>query len=129
VHDCGRVINPMVVEGQIHGGLAQGIGGAFYERIAYDEDGQIQNASFMDFLIPYATEVPQAELHHTETPSPNNDLGVKGVGEAGVIPVSATIANAVSDALGKPIDRMPLSPLDLFELTKALGHQSSSPIR
>jgi carbon-monoxide dehydrogenase large subunit len=129
VHDCGRMINPMVVEGQIHGGLAQGIGGAFYERIAYDEDGQIQNASFMDFLIPYATEVPQAELHHTETPSPNNDLGVKGVGEAGVIPVSATIANAVSDALGKPIDRMPLSPLDLFELTKALGHQSSSPIR
>ena len=128
VHDCGRVINPMVVEGQIHGGLAQGIGGAFYERIAYDEDGQIQNASFMDFLIPYATEVPKAELHHTETPSPNNDLGVKGVGEAGVIPVSATIANAVSDALGKPIDRMPLSPLDLFELTKALGHQSSSPI-
>ena len=129
VHDCGRVINPMVVEGQIHGGLAQGIGGAFYERIAYDEDGQIQNASFMDFLIPYATEVPKAELHHTETPSPNNDLGVKGVGEAGVIPVSATIANAVSDALGKPIDRMPLSPLDLFELTKALGHQSPNPAR
>ena len=129
VHDCGRVINPMVVEGQIHGGLAQGIGGAFYERIAYDEDGQIQNASFMDFLIPYATEVPKAQLHHTETPSPNNPLGVKGVGEAGVIPVSATIANAVSDALGKPIDRMPLSPLDLFELTKALGHQSPNPAR
>jgi aerobic carbon-monoxide dehydrogenase large subunit len=129
VHDCGRVINPMVVEGQIHGGLAQGIGGAFYERIAYDEDGQIQNASFMDFLIPYATEVPKAQLHHTETPSPNNPLGVKGVGEAGVIPVSATIANAVSDALGKPIDRMPLSPLDLFELTKALGHQSPNSAR
>jgi aerobic carbon-monoxide dehydrogenase large subunit len=116
VHDCGRVINPLVVEGQVQGGFAQGLGGAFYERLVYDAAGQLLNASFMDFLIPYATEVPAPEIHHTETPSPVNPLGVKGVGEAGVIPVSATIANAVSDALGKPIDRMPLSPLDLFEL-------------
>jgi len=116
MHDCGRMINPMIVEGQIHGGVAQGIGGAFYERLAYDEDGQLLNASFMDFLIPYATEVPNAEIHHTETPSPSNPLGIKGVGEAGTIPASAVIANAVSDALGVDIDRMPLSPLELFEL-------------
>ena len=116
VHDCGRIINPTIVEGQIYGGVAQGIGGALYERIAYDEDGQLQNASFMDFLMPYATEVPEPQLHHTETPSPNNELGVKGVGEAGTIPVAATIANAISDALGTPIDRMPISPSQLHEL-------------
>jgi carbon-monoxide dehydrogenase large subunit len=116
VHDCGRVINPMVVEGQMYGGFAQGIGGSFYERIAYDDSGQIVNASFMDFLIPYATEVPAPRLLHTETPSPNNELGVKGVGEAGTIAVPATIANAVADALGRPVDRMPLSPLALFEM-------------
>jgi len=116
VHDCGRMINPMVVAGQMHGGFAQGIGGAFYERIAYDESGQIVNASFMDFLIPYATEVPTPVLLHTETPSPNNALGVKGVGEAGTIAVPAAIANAVADAVGKPVDRMPLSPLALFEM-------------
>jgi aerobic carbon-monoxide dehydrogenase large subunit len=116
VHDCGRVINPLVVTGQVYGGYAQGLGGAFYERIAYDGSGQIQNASFMDFLMPYATEVPEPELLHTETPSPNNELGVKGVGEAGTIAVPAAIANAVADALGRPVDRMPLSPLDLFEM-------------
>ena len=80
VHDCGTIINPTIVEGQIYGGVAQGIGGALYERIAYDEDGQLQNASFMDFLMPYATEVPEPELHHTETPSPNNELGRQGGG-------------------------------------------------
>jgi CO/xanthine dehydrogenase Mo-binding subunit len=116
VHDCGRVINPMVVHGQVLGGFAQGIGGSFYERLAYDDAGQLQNASFMDFLIPYATEVPRPEVHHTETPSPNNPLGVKGVGEAGTIAVPAAIANAVSDALGVPVDRMPLSPQAIFEL-------------
>jgi aerobic carbon-monoxide dehydrogenase large subunit len=116
MHDCGAVINPMIVEGQILGGVAQGIGGAFYERLAYDDQGQIQNASFMDFLIPYATEVPTVELHHTETKSPLNPLGIKGVGEAGTIPGAAVIANAVSDALGHPIDSMPISPLDIYEI-------------
>jgi carbon-monoxide dehydrogenase large subunit len=115
-HDCGRVINPVIVEGQLYGGAAQGIGGALYERMAYDEDGQLLNASFMDFLMPYATEVPEPELHHTETPSPNNELGVKGVGEAGTVPVAAAIANAISDALGTPIDRMPISPSELHAL-------------
>jgi carbon-monoxide dehydrogenase large subunit len=115
-HDCGRIINPMIVDGQLYGGVAQGIGGALYERMAYDEQGQLLNASFMDFLMPYATEVPEPKLFHTETPSPNNALGVKGVGEAGTIPVAAAIANAISDAIGRPIDRMPISPSQLFEL-------------
>jgi CO/xanthine dehydrogenase Mo-binding subunit len=123
VHDCGRLINPMIVAGQVHGGVAQGIGGALYEKMVYDEDGQLQNASFMDFLIPYVTEIPQKELRalelgHQETPSPLNPIGVKGAGEAGVIPVSALIASAVEDAVGFPIDSMPLSPNDLYYLKK-----------
>ncbi|WP_043634077.1 aerobic carbon-monoxide dehydrogenase large subunit [Nonomuraea candida] len=116
VHDCGRLINPMIVEGQIHGGVAQGIGGALYERIVYDQHGQLVNASFMDFLMPYATEIPHIETGHLETPSPLNPLGIKGAGEAGVIPVSAVIASAIEDAEGIEIDRMPLSPSDLFDL-------------
>lgn len=115
-HDCGKVINPMIVDGQVQGGVAQGIGGAFFEKFEYDDEAQLTNASFMDFLIPYATEIPTLELHHTETPSPLNPLGIKGVGEAGTIPGAAVIANAVSDALGLPVDSMPLSPLKLFEL-------------
>jgi aerobic carbon-monoxide dehydrogenase large subunit len=118
VHDCGRVINPLVLEGQIEGGVAQGIGGAFYERLAYDEEGQLRNASFMEYLVPYATEVPEIEIDHIETPSPLNPLGVKGAGEAGVIPVGAVIGSAIEDALGVPITEMPLSPLRLFELTR-----------
>ena len=114
VHDCGTMINPLIVQGQVTGGVAQGIGGALYEHLAYDEHGQLQNASFMDFLIPYATELPRPVLHHLETPSPNNLLGIKGVGEAGIIPVSAAINNALADALGGPMDRSPVSPLDLF---------------
>ena len=117
VHDCGRVINPLVLEGQVEGGVAQGIGGAFYERLAYDEDGQLRNASFMEFLIPYATEVPDVVIGHQETPSPLNPLGIKGAGEAGVIPVGAVIAAAIEEALGVPITEMPLSPQRLFELT------------
>jgi aerobic carbon-monoxide dehydrogenase large subunit len=120
VHDCGRLINPLVVEGQIEGGVAQGIGGAFYERLAYDSDGQLRNASFMEYLIPYSTEVPEIEIGHIETPSPLNPLGVKGAGEAGVIPVGAVIGSAIEDALGVPVTEMPLSPLKLFELSGSL---------
>jgi aerobic carbon-monoxide dehydrogenase large subunit len=119
IHDCGRVINPLVVEGQIEGGVAQGIGGAFYERLAYDDEGQLRNASFMEFLMPYATEIPTIEIDHIETPSPLNPLGVKGAGEAGVIPVGAVLASAIEEALGVPITEMPLSPLKLFELVKS----------
>jgi carbon-monoxide dehydrogenase large subunit len=116
VHDCGRVINPMIVEGQVHGGVAQGIGGALYERIVYDESGQLLNASFMDFLMPYASEVPTVETDHLTSASPLNPLGVKGVGEAGIIPGHAVIASAIEDAEGFRIDRMPISPSELFEL-------------
>ncbi|HEV2477413.1 MAG TPA: aerobic carbon-monoxide dehydrogenase large subunit [Candidatus Dormibacteraeota bacterium] len=118
VHDCGRVINPMVLQGQIEGGVAQGIGGAFYERLAYDADGQLRNASFMEFLMPYATEIPPIEIDHFETPSPLNPLGVKGAGEAGVIPVGAVLAAAIEEAMGVPITEMPQSPLKLFELSQ-----------
>ncbi|MEV0995034.1 aerobic carbon-monoxide dehydrogenase large subunit [Nonomuraea sp. NPDC050202] len=119
VHDCGRLINPMIVEGQIHGGVAQGIGGALYERMVYDQHGQLVNASFMDFLMPYATEIPHVETGHLETPSPLNPLGIKGAGEAGVIPVSAVIASALEDAEGIEINRMPISPSELFDLRAA----------
>ncbi|GLW07663.1 dehydrogenase [Microtetraspora sp. NBRC 13810] len=119
VHDCGKLINPMIVEGQIHGGVAQGVGGALYERMVYDGHGQLLNASFMDFLMPYATEIPLIETAHLETPSPLNPLGIKGAGEAGVIPVSAVIASAIEDAEGIVIDRMPISPSELFDLRRA----------
>ncbi|HEX6548583.1 MAG TPA: aerobic carbon-monoxide dehydrogenase large subunit [Candidatus Dormibacteraeota bacterium] len=118
VHDCGRIINPLVVEGQIEGGVAQGIGGAFFERLDYSPEGQLRNASFMEFLMPYSTEIPPLEIDHLETPSPLNPLGVKGVGEAGVIPVGALIASAVEEALGVSVGEVPLSPLRLYELSR-----------
>ena len=121
----------MIVEGQIHGGVAQGVGGALYERMAYDEDGQLLNASFMDFLMPYATEVPATiEIDHLETPSPLNPLGLKGAGEAGVIPSAAVFASAIEDAEGIPIRAMPISPSELFDLAsrrRAHQHVSSTP--
>jgi CO/xanthine dehydrogenase Mo-binding subunit len=118
VHDCGPMINPMIVEGQVHGGVAQGVGGALYERMVYDESGQLLNASFMDFLMPYASEVPHIETDHLETPSPLNPLGIKGAGEAGCIPVTAVIASAIEDAEGFPIRSMPISPVELWELRR-----------
>ncbi|MEU0516537.1 aerobic carbon-monoxide dehydrogenase large subunit [Streptosporangium sp. NPDC006007] len=127
VHDCGNLINPMIVEGQIHGGVAQGVGGALYERMVYDEHGQLLNASFMDFLMPYATEIPFVETAHLQTPSPLNPLGVKGAGEAGVIPVSAVIASAVEDAEGIRIDRMPISPSELFDLRRGASRTRPGP--
>jgi carbon-monoxide dehydrogenase large subunit len=124
VHDCGVLINPMIVEGQIHGGVVQGIGGAFYEKLHYDETGQLINASFMDFLLPTAMEIPDLEVGHLETPSPLNPLGVKGAGEAGSIPVPALVAEAIEDALepfGVRIAEMPLSPTRLWELIQESG--------
>jgi aerobic carbon-monoxide dehydrogenase large subunit len=124
VHDCGPMINPTIVEGQIHGGVAQGVAGALYERMAYDAEGQLANASFMDFLMPYATEVPRVETGHLETPSPLSPLGLKGAGEAGVIPGSAVIAAAVADAEGLEITRMPLSPDELHRLRCDAGEET-----
>jgi CO/xanthine dehydrogenase Mo-binding subunit len=103
----------MIVEGQIHGGVAQGLGGAFWERLVYDPQGQPLATTFMDYLLPTAADVPPLEVMHEETPSPLNPLGVKGAGEAGVIPVAAVIAQAVEDALrpfGVHIAEMPLDP-------------------
>jgi carbon-monoxide dehydrogenase large subunit len=122
VHDCGTIINPMLVDGQIHGGAAHGIGNAFYEQLIYDEQGQLLNASFMDYLLPTATDVPPIETAHRETPSPYNPVGLKGVGEAGCIPTGAVFAQAVEDALagsGVEITEIPLSPNRLFELIEA----------
>jgi carbon-monoxide dehydrogenase large subunit len=122
VHDCGTVINPLILAGQIHGGVAQGIGNAFYEQLVFDEDGQLLNASLADYLLPTALEVPRMEIGHTVTPSPLNPLGIKGAGEAGAIPVGPLFAQAIEDALGLParnveLNEIPLSPNRLFELT------------
>ena len=119
VHDCGTVINPMVVEAQVQGGVAHGIGNAWYEQLIFDDNGQLMNASFMDYLLPTALDVPTVELAHIETPSPLNPLGVKGVGEAGAIPTGAAFAQAVEDALsgsGVEITEIPLSPNRLHAL-------------
>ncbi|HLG61887.1 MAG TPA: aerobic carbon-monoxide dehydrogenase large subunit [Ktedonosporobacter sp.] len=124
VHDCGRLINPMVVEGQIRGGVAQGIGGSFFERLVYDEEGQPLSATFMDYLIPTAAEIPAIAIDHIETPSPLNPLGVKGAGEAGVIPVPALFASAIDDALAPfhlRVCEMPLHPCLLYELLQKSG--------
>jgi aerobic carbon-monoxide dehydrogenase large subunit len=123
IHDCGTVINPMILEGQVHGGVAQGIGNAFYEKLCFDDQGQLLNASLADYLLPTALEVPRMELDHTVTPSPLNPLGIKGAGEAGAIPVGALIAQAIEDALelkSKNVEllEVPLSPSRLFELAR-----------
>ncbi len=98
-HDCGTMINPLIVEGQIIGAIAQGIGGAFYEKIIHADDGQLQTTTFMDYLIPTTMEIPRIELHHMCNASSLNPLGVKGVGEGGVMPVAPAFASAVEDAL------------------------------
>ena len=121
-HDCGTMVNPTIVEGQIRGGVAQGIGGALYEKLACDGDGQPLTASYMDFLLPTAVEIPSIEIVHLETPSPLNPLGIKGVGEAGAIPGPALLAEAIDDALaplGIRVQEMPLSPSRLRELIRA----------
>ncbi|ARQ02618.1 aerobic carbon-monoxide dehydrogenase large subunit [Pseudorhodoplanes sinuspersici] len=126
IHDCGNMINPMIVEGQVLGGIAQGIGGALYERLDYQPDGNLANANFMDFLVPYATEIPNVSILHLETPSPLNPLGVKGVGEAGCIAVGAVIASAVEDALRVfgplKFHHVPLTPTMISDALDAVGH-------
>lgn len=119
VHDCGKVINPLILGGQIQGGVAQGIGNAFYEQLVFDADGQLLNATLMDYLLPTADTVPGIITDHVETPSPLNPLGVKGAGEAGAIPVGPLFAQALEDALvdfNVEILEIPLSPGRLFEL-------------
>jgi len=121
VHDCGKLINPVIVAGQVQGGVAHGIGNAFYEQLIFDEGGQLQNASFMDYLLPTAMDVPRVEMAHRETSAPLNPLGLKGVGEAGCIPTGACFAQAVEDALphlALEIREIPLSPSRLWELLR-----------
>src|SRR5262245_40661301 len=120
VHDCGTVINPLILAGQIHGGVAQGIGNAVYEQLVLDGDGQLLNASLADYLLPTSLEIPHLDLAHTVTPSPLNPLGIKGAGEAGAIPVGALFAQALEDALELPrrgieLLEIPLSPNRLWE--------------
>jgi aerobic carbon-monoxide dehydrogenase large subunit len=122
VHDCGTVLNPLILEGQVQGGVAQGIGNAFYEQLIYDENGQLLTGTFMDYLVPTAMEVPNVISGHTVTPSPLNPMGTKGAGEAGAIPVGPLFAQAVEDALsgsGLEILEIPLSPSRLWELLEA----------
>ena len=119
VHDCGKVINPLIVEGQIQGGVAQGIGNSFYEQLHFDDNGALLNASLMDYLLPTASDVPNIVSDHIETPSPLNPLGVKGAGEAGAIPVGALFAQAMDNAfrdIELEVREIPLSPNRLFQL-------------
>ena len=112
-HDCGKVINPTIVEGQVHGGVAQGVGGALFEEMAYDDEGQLLTGTLMDYLVPSATDLPRIDTVHLEYPSPRNPLGMKGLGEGGAISPPAAIANAIDDALaplGVRITQTPASP-------------------
>jgi carbon-monoxide dehydrogenase large subunit len=114
VEDCGRVINPLIVEGQVHGGVAQGIGGALLEEIVYDDDGQILTTTFMDYLLPGATDVPRIGVAHLETVSPFTIEGIKGMGEGGAIAPGPALAAALADALAPIghafVNELPLTP-------------------
>jgi carbon-monoxide dehydrogenase large subunit len=121
MHDCGHVINPMVVEGQVVGGVAHGVGNALFERLVYDDDAQPLGVNFGEYLLPLATDVPPIDVHHSETPSPLNPLGLKGAGEAGTIPAIAAIVAAVENAL-RPfrvtINEAPISPERIVALMR-----------
>jgi carbon-monoxide dehydrogenase large subunit len=116
------MINPMVVEGQVHGGIAHGVGNALHEKVAYDAAGQLMTATLMDYALPRASDLPALDVHHVVTPSPLNPLGVKGAGEGGTLPAPAAIANAVVDALrstGVDVTEMPLTPERLWRLIRS----------
>ncbi len=116
------MINPMVVEGQVHGGIAHGIGNALLEEVVYDAAGQLVTGTLMDYALPRASDVPPFEVHHVVTPSPLNPLGVKGAGEGGTLPAPAAIANAVADALrslGIEVIEMPLTRERLWRRVRA----------
>ena len=127
-HDCGRVINPTIVEGQVHGGVAQGVGGALFEEMVYDETGQLLTGSLMDYAVPKADDLPPIETVHLEFPSPRNPLGVKGLGEGGAISPPAAIANAVEDALaplGVLVTETPLTAARIVALLERAGRSRS----
>jgi carbon-monoxide dehydrogenase large subunit len=119
IQDSGRRVNPLIVEGQVHGGIAHGIGNALFEWMGYDETGQPVTTTFADYLLTTATEVPRFETLYKESPSPHNPLGVKGVGEVGVIPAAAAIISAIEDALSPfnvHIAQMPIRPHEIIAL-------------
>jgi carbon-monoxide dehydrogenase large subunit len=122
VDDCGNILNPLIVDGQVHGGVAQGIGQALWEQAVYDDSGQLVTGEFMDYTMPRAHMMPWIESGHTITPTPVNPLGVKGVGEAGTIGASPAVVNSVVDALAplgvRHLD-MPLTPEKLWKLVAA----------
>ena len=121
VHDCGVEVNPRIVEGQVVGGTAQGIGGTLLEELVYDEDGQLLTTSFMDYLIPTATDIPKFEVFHMQTAAPQIPGGYKGMGEGGCVYTYAAVANAVADAiehLGVEITSTPLSPSNVLKLLR-----------
>jgi aerobic carbon-monoxide dehydrogenase large subunit len=123
-HDCGRVINPTIVEGQVHGGVAQGVGGALFEEMVYDASGQLLTGSLMDYAIPKADDLPQIETVHLEFPSERNPLGIKGLGEGGAISPPAAIANAVEDALapfGVRVTETPVTAARVATLLRKSG--------
>jgi len=124
VEDCGPVINPLIVEGQIHGAVAQGIGEALDERLVYDEDGQLLTGTLMDYALPTASDLPDFAMGHLETPSPLTPGGYKGMGEGGTIGAPAAIANAVADAvrpLGIAVTALPILP-ETLRGPQALGN-------
>jgi carbon-monoxide dehydrogenase large subunit len=119
VNDCGELINPMIVEGQIVGGIAQGLGGALLEELVYDKEGQMLAASLLDYQLPTSLDLPNVEISHMVSPSPVNPLGVKGVGEGGAIGAHAAVANAVADAIahtGARVRETPLRPAAVWKL-------------
>ncbi len=127
VHDCGTLINPVIVEGQIHGGAAQGIGGAVLERIAYGDGGQPLTTTFMDYLIPTATDVPPMYVEHIESPAPNTPLGIKGSGEAGTIGPAASLASAIDNALaGMGVAPIASTPITAATVWRSIRDASSA---
>ena len=123
VEDCGPIINPAIVDGQVRGGVAQGIGAVLYENVAYDEDGNLNSATYMDYLIPTAMEIPNVEVHHLETLSPGGENDFRGVGEGGMIGAPAAITNAIEDALapfGVRITEQHLPPTRILEIARVI---------
>jgi carbon-monoxide dehydrogenase large subunit len=119
--DFGNIINPMIVEGQVHGGIAQGVGQALLEAVHYDESGQLLTASFMDYTMPRADDLPSFKISHQNTPCPNNPLGIKGCGEAGAIGSPPALMNAITDAIGNNKLTMPATPLKVWEAAQAVA--------
>jgi carbon-monoxide dehydrogenase large subunit len=127
--DCGTVINPMIVEGQVHGAIAQGIGGALLEHLAYDETGQPLATTYMDYLVPTTMEVPHIDVTHIESPSPFSIGGIKGIGEGGLISAPAAISCAVLDALAPwnpQIRTLPVTPDRITEICGRSAAQTPS---